>query len=307
MPRRTAVRGGGRRPARPALPPPPAVRHPDLAHRWRPSRPTRPGRPAGCSSWTATRARTSTWPTPPTSSSPTSGGSGTCSTSSGRRGSRSRCCTSAAAASRCRATSRPPGRGPGRWSTSTTAGWCGWPASTSGLRPLPGLRVRVGDARQRLAERPAGSADVVVGDAFSGVLVPPHLATLEFAAEVRRVLRPDGVYVLNVIDCPPLRVSRAEAATLLAAFRARRAHRRPGPAARAGRRQRRLRRRPRCRCRWPSWPGAAARGQFPDDLLDRAAVARFAGAVPGRHATPDADRWRRLAPPPDLPVPLTPA
>jgi hypothetical protein len=32
------------------------------------------------------------------------------------------------------------------------------------------------------------------------------------------VLRPGGVYVLNVIDLPPLDFARAEAATLLAAF-----------------------------------------------------------------------------------------
>jgi SAM-dependent methyltransferase len=171
-----------------------------------------------------------------------------------------------------------------------------------GLRPLPGLKVRVGDARQRLAERPSGSADVVIGDAFSGVLVPPHLATLEFAAEVRRVLRPDGVYVLNVIDCPPLRVSRAEAATLLAGFdhlalaadrdllRERDAGNvvfvasaAPLPLAELAR--------------------SAARGQFPEDLLDRAGVVRFAGAAPVVRDA-DAARWRRLAPPPDLPVPL---
>ena len=174
-----------------------------------------------------------------------------------------------------------------------------------GLRPLPGLRIRVGDARERMAAQPAGSADVVIGDAFAGVLVPPHLATLEFAAEVRRVLRPDGVYVLNVIDCPPLRVSRAEAATLLAAFDtvalvaerdmlrerdagnvvfvAAGAAAGPLPLAPLARR--------------------AARGRYPDDVLDRAGVVRFAG----RSAVvtdADTDRWRRLAPPPDLPVPL---
>ena len=36
--------------------------------------------------------------------------------------------------------------------------------------------------------------------------------------EVRRVLRPGGVYVLNLIDHPPLRFARAQVATLLAAF-----------------------------------------------------------------------------------------
>ncbi|HEX6755670.1 MAG TPA: fused MFS/spermidine synthase [Mycobacteriales bacterium] len=171
-----------------------------------------------------------------------------------------------------------------------------------GLRPTPGLKVRVGDARARLEERPDGSADVVIGDAFSGVVVPPHLATLEFAEQVRRVLRPDGAYVLNVIDCPPLRVSRAEAATLLAAFehvvltadrdllRERDAGNvvfvasgAPLPEAAIAR--------------------AAARGPLPEEMLDRAGVVRFAaGAAPVRDA--DAARWRRIAPPPDLPVPL---
>jgi spermidine synthase len=174
-----------------------------------------------------------------------------------------------------------------------------------GLRPLPGMRIRVGDARERMAERPAGSADVVIGDAFAGVLVPPHLATLEFAAEVRRVLRPDGVYVLNVIDCPPLRVSRAEAATLLAAFEqvalvaerdvlrerdagnvvfvAAGAEAEPLPLAALTRR--------------------ASHGRYPDDVLDRAGVVRFA-ARSTVVTDADTDRWRRLAPPPDLPVPL---
>jgi spermidine synthase len=48
--------------------------------------------------------------------------------------------------------------------------------------------------------------------------VPEHLTTVEFAREVRRVLRPGGLCVLNVIDIPPLELARAEAATLLAAF-----------------------------------------------------------------------------------------
>jgi hypothetical protein len=142
----------------------------------------------------------------------------------------------------------------------------------------------------------------VVGDAFSGVVVPAHLATVEFAREVRRVLRPDGIYLLNVIDCPPLRVSRSEAATLLAAFdhvalvaerdllRERDAGNvvflaSAAPLPLDGVRK------------------AASRGAFPDDVLDRAAVTRFAGSA--AVATDDSvDRWAKIAPPPDLPVPL---
>jgi MFS family permease len=87
-----------------------------------------------------------------------------------------------------------------------------------GLRTGPELTVRVGDARVTLGDEAADSADLVVGDAFGNRAVPWHLTTAEFAAEVRRVLRPDGLYALNVIDHPPLGLVRAEAATLLQAF-----------------------------------------------------------------------------------------
>ncbi len=87
-----------------------------------------------------------------------------------------------------------------------------------GLRTGPALRVTLGDARLTLASQPASSADLVVGDAFGERSVPWHLATTEWFAEVRRVLRPGGLYALNLIDLPPLGLVRAEAATLLAAF-----------------------------------------------------------------------------------------
>jgi len=86
------------------------------------------------------------------------------------------------------------------------------------LRTSPRLRVTVGDARMTLREEPGQSADVVVGDAFGTYAVPWHLATREWAQEVHRVLRPSGIYALNVIDFPPLDLLRAEAATLLEEF-----------------------------------------------------------------------------------------
>jgi spermidine synthase len=79
--------------------------------------------------------------------------------------------------------------------------------------------VRVGDGRELLAALPEGSSDAVVVDAFDGPLVPSHLTTVEFVRDVRRVLRPGGLCVLNVIDIPPLELARAGAATLLSAFR----------------------------------------------------------------------------------------
>jgi hypothetical protein len=99
-----------------------------------------------------------------------------------------------------------------------------------GLRPSPALRVRVGDARVTLRGRGTASADLVVGDAFGGRSVPWHLATAEWVADVRRVLRPGGLYAVNVIDGAPLDLLRAEAATLLRAFADVRLVARPGPA-----------------------------------------------------------------------------
>ena len=87
-----------------------------------------------------------------------------------------------------------------------------------GLDDVPGLSVVVGDARTLIADQPTAAYDAVVGDAFGSLAVPWHLTTAEMVAEVRRVLRPGGVYALNVIDFPPLGFARAETATLLAAF-----------------------------------------------------------------------------------------
>ena len=90
--------------------------------------------------------------------------------------------------------------------------------SELGLRPSRSLRVRLGDARELLERRGGATADLVIGDAFSGTEVPAHLLTIECAREVRRVLRDDGVYVLNVIDAAPLSIARRQIATLLQVF-----------------------------------------------------------------------------------------
>lgn len=87
-----------------------------------------------------------------------------------------------------------------------------------GLDDIPDLRVEIGDARVALRDEPTGAYDVVVGDAFGGLAVPWHLTTREFTAQIRRVLSEDGVYVLNVIDRPPLSFAEAQTATLRAVF-----------------------------------------------------------------------------------------
>jgi SAM-dependent methyltransferase len=87
-----------------------------------------------------------------------------------------------------------------------------------GLVTGPDLVVTVGDARTAITEQPDGAYDVVIGDAFGSLAVPWHLTTAEMVQQVRRVLRPGGVYLLNVIDFPPLAFARAETATLLDSF-----------------------------------------------------------------------------------------
>jgi MFS family permease len=87
-----------------------------------------------------------------------------------------------------------------------------------GLRTSPDLQVTTGDARVAMQRQPSASVSVVVGDAFSGLTVPWQLMTTQWLEEVRRVLRPNGVYMLNMIDLRPLALLRAEAATLLRSF-----------------------------------------------------------------------------------------
>lgn len=87
-----------------------------------------------------------------------------------------------------------------------------------GLRTSAELRVTVGDARVSLRDLEADTADVLVGDAFGSRSVPWHLATREWLRDVRRVLRPGGLYALNLIDQGDLRLLKAEAATFLQVF-----------------------------------------------------------------------------------------
>ncbi len=80
------------------------------------------------------------------------------------------------------------------------------------------VTVVVGDARLSMTDLPATSADVIIGDAFSGTSVPWHLTTTEFVREIDRVLATDGLYVMNVIDYGTHRFARAAVATLQVQF-----------------------------------------------------------------------------------------
>jgi spermidine synthase len=80
------------------------------------------------------------------------------------------------------------------------------------------LRVRAGDAREALASRRAGSADLVVADAFAGARTPAHLTSVQFVQLAAAALRPGGVYAANIADGAPLAFARGQAATVRAVF-----------------------------------------------------------------------------------------
>ncbi len=81
------------------------------------------------------------------------------------------------------------------------------------LRTSARLEVRIDEGRHALGAVPASSVDVLVVDAFAGVVVPHHLTTLEFVDQARRVLAPDGIHLINLIDLPPLGFATGVVAT----------------------------------------------------------------------------------------------
>ncbi|GAA1482805.1 spermidine synthase [Gordonia sinesedis] len=86
------------------------------------------------------------------------------------------------------------------------------------LPRAPRLRIRVGDARAVTESLQPGTRDVVVRDAFAGDRTPDHLTTVEFVAEVRRVLAPGGLYLANCGDSRDLGRARADAAATAEVF-----------------------------------------------------------------------------------------
>lgn len=88
---------------------------------------------------------------------------------------------------------------------------------TERLGPVP-YAVHVGDGRALLTSRAAGTVDAVVTDAFVGPHVPSALTTVEYFEQVARVLRPDGVAVLNVADSAPFAYLRRLVAAVRTVF-----------------------------------------------------------------------------------------
>jgi spermidine synthase len=87
--------------------------------------------------------------------------------------------------------------------------------------PLPrqsGIKVRPVDGRSGVAALRDDHAEIVVLDAFAGARVPPELVTVEFFADVARVLEPGGLLLLNLTDRAPFAWTRRVVAALRTAF-----------------------------------------------------------------------------------------
>jgi spermidine synthase len=87
-----------------------------------------------------------------------------------------------------------------------------------GLELRDDIEVVTGDARLSIRGAEPGRYDLVIGDAFGGVSVPWHLATIEFVRDLAATMTADGVYVANVIDYGPRDFLRAYVATIGAGF-----------------------------------------------------------------------------------------
>jgi spermidine synthase len=160
------------------------------------------------------------------------------------------------------------------------------------------IRLRAVDGRAGITALGDASADLLVLDAFAGGRVPAELTTAEFLGEAARVLRAEGVLLINVADGPPLTYARRLTATVRARFpqaviiadpavvKARRfgnmvlaAGRTPLPSAEIRR--------------------AAAGAPFPHRVLAGAEVAGFVAtaapltdAAPARSPAPPEESWR---------------
>lgn len=62
---------------------------------------------------------------------------------------------------------------------------------------LSSINLKIGDGRQYLHTLPDATYDALVLDAFLGDSSPSHLMTREAFTDMRRVLKPDGVLVIN--------------------------------------------------------------------------------------------------------------
>src|SRR5262249_23622749 len=71
----------------------------------------------------------------------------------------------------------------------------------TGLPDNTSIQTHFGDARQYVElSQNSQQFDLVFGDAFNDFSVPWHLTTREFNEKIKKMLSPNGVYMINIID-----------------------------------------------------------------------------------------------------------
>ncbi len=65
------------------------------------------------------------------------------------------------------------------------------------------MQIYHGDVRNLLRQTQTDAFDVIVTDVFHDIGIPWHLTTREFNRQVKRSLKSDGIYLINVIDVFP--------------------------------------------------------------------------------------------------------
>ncbi len=56
------------------------------------------------------------------------------------------------------------------------------------------------DARMKARELTENTYDMIVGDAFNDFSVPYQLTTMEFNERVKKLLKPEGIFIVNIVD-----------------------------------------------------------------------------------------------------------
>lgn len=87
--------------------------------------------------------------------------------------------------------------------------------------PLPAgakIDVQLADARQAIEGLPDDEFDLVINDAYQVNLMPGDIAGTTFASHAARVLRPGGLYAVNVTDAANLTLTKIQTATASTAF-----------------------------------------------------------------------------------------
>lgn len=80
------------------------------------------------------------------------------------------------------------------------------------------VKIRSGDARDELTAAPDDCYELIISDVYERAQVPAHLTTVEFLQQVKRVLRPDGYYTVNLCDSGKMQYVKSCLAAMAAEF-----------------------------------------------------------------------------------------